>query len=150
MLLLVALVAAAVGASTTIASADYGKGAVYQIELSGNIPGSGGGGIWLWIELNADHTGNYQGSDCGRGYAGHQANEHAVPDSGDVTWTDNGDGTLTITGVVLNGLGGLPEPLTLPSSYMHESADFASVFTAVASLLGIPPGLGFTQVQIAP
>ncbi|HZR93234.1 MAG TPA: hypothetical protein VFA44_12610 [Gaiellaceae bacterium] len=133
------------------ASADYGQGAGYQIELSGNIPGNQGGGIWLWIELTpsapnaTSGTGDYSGSDCGRG-----AGEHARADSGQVTWTDNGDGTLTISGVVLNGLGGLPEPIIVPDSYGHETADFATVFPAVASLLGIPSGAGFAQVQVAP
>lgn len=138
-----ALAALALAAGT--ASADYGHGAAYQVELSGNIAGTGGGGIWLWIELNADHTGDYSGSDCGRGAA-----EHAVHDGGEVTWTDNGDGTLTIAGVVLNGLGGLPEPITVPDAYGHETTDFATAFPAVAGLLGIPAGVGSAQIQVAP
>jgi hypothetical protein len=136
---------AALAPTAGTASAGYGQGAAYQIELSGNIPGNQGGGIWLWIELNADHTGDYAGSDCGRGAA-----ERARADSGDVTWADNGNGTLTITGVALNGLGGLPEPITVPDTYGHETTDFATTFPAVASLLGIPTGVGFAQVQVAP
>jgi hypothetical protein len=150
LLVVAAAAPAALALAAGPASAGYGRGALYQIELSGNIPGNQGGGIWLWIELNADHTGDYTGSDCGRGFAGHELNEHAVPDRGDVTWVDNGDGTLTIKGVVLNGLGGLPEPITVPDTYGHETTDFATVFPAVAGLFGIPSGLGFTQVQVAP
>jgi len=145
LLAIAAVALAALALITSRASADYGRGAAYQIELSGNIPGNGGGGIWLWIELSANHTGDYSGADCGRGAA-----EHAVHDGGNVTWTDNGDGTLTITGVVLNGLGGLPEPITVPDTYGHETTDFATSFPAVAGLLGIPSGVGFTQVQVAP
>jgi len=137
---LLASLALGVGA----ASADYGQGAVYQLELSGNIPGRQGGGIWLWIELNANHTGDYEGADCGRGAA-----EHAVPDQGQVTWTDS-NGMLQIEGVVLNGLGGLPEPIAVSDSYGHETTDFATAFPAVAGLLGIPSGVGFAQIQVAP
>jgi hypothetical protein len=33
-----------------VGSADYGQGAVYQIELGAQVPG--GGDAWLWITLN--------------------------------------------------------------------------------------------------
>ena len=130
---------------TSSAHADYGKGAQYQVEISANIPGTAGGGIWLWIELDQDGTGTYQGSDCGHGGLG------AAHDSGDVTWQDNGNGTITISGVVLNGLPFLPpQDITLPSKYGHVKADFASVFPGVSAALGIPSGVGFSQVQVAP
>jgi hypothetical protein len=41
--------------------------------------GRGRCGIWLWIELNANGTGDYQGADCGHGLVW-------VRDSGEVTW----------------------------------------------------------------
>src|SRR5690242_6117890 len=94
------MVGLAGGASPALA--DYGNTAQYQIEISGNIPGHQGGGIWLWIELSSDGTGTHQGSDCGH------AGQGAAHDSGDIKWVNNGNGTLTIKGVVLNGLPFLP------------------------------------------
>ncbi len=132
-------------------TAGYSAGAAYQIEISSNIGGSNGGGIWLWIELTptspgaTSGTGNYSGSDCGHG----PVNGGAVSDGGDVTWSESG-GMLTISGVTLNGLGGLPVTLVLPATYGHSTSDFATVFPGVAGLLGIPSGVGFSQVQIAP
>ncbi|UUL75475.1 hypothetical protein NG819_14865 [Pseudarthrobacter sp. Fe7] len=81
---------------------------MYQIELSANISGHDGGGVWLWIELDQSGTGDYKGSDCGH------AGQGGYPGSGDVTWTDTG-GTLTLTGVALNGLGGSRPPSPFPT-----------------------------------
>ena len=59
--------AAAAGVATlvggvTLATAGpasaYGNSEVYQVELSANISGSGGGGVWLWFGLSSDHTGD--------------------------------------------------------------------------------------------
>ena len=150
-----ALVAVAALAALTLgihtqraAAAGYGQGAVYQIEISSNVAGPAGGGIWLWIELNSSGGGDYTGSDCGRGAA-----EHATPDAGDVSsWSVNG-GVLTIEGVVLNGFGGLPVTITIPlpaSGYGHVTTDVISIFPDLATVLGLPPGVGFSQVQVAP
>src|SRR5919201_3282895 len=100
----VAVLAAAASAAVLAApaSADYGQGALYQVEISANESGPNGGGIWLWIELTpssgstTNGTGDYSGSDCGHGLG-------AASDRGDVTWTSSG-GVLTINGVTLNGL----------------------------------------------
>lgn len=130
------------------AAADYGQGAVYQVEISSNVAGPNGGGIWLWIELNSSGGGDYTGSDCGRG-----ADERAKADLGDISsWSVSG-GVLTINGVVLNGFGGLPVTITIPlpaSGYGHVSTDVVSIFPDLASVLGLPPGVGFSQVQVAP
>jgi hypothetical protein len=40
------------------AFADYGPGAQYQVEISDNHVGVSPGSGWLWIELNADGTGD--------------------------------------------------------------------------------------------
>lgn len=70
----------------------------------------------------------------------------ATPDSGDVTWTDTG-GTLTITGVALNGLGGFPTTITVPDTNGHYTGTIGRYLT----LLGfIPPFVGNTQLQVAP
>lgn len=120
------------------AAADYGQGAVYQVEISANLAGPDGGGIWLWLGLNANGTGDYHGADCGHGFG-------AVPDAGDVTWRVSG-GTLTISGVILAGLGGLPVTITVPARFGHypySGNPFAAIF-------GLPFPGGFAQVQIAP
>ncbi len=130
-------------ATATPALADYGQGAVYQIEISANQTSpQGGGGAWLWIELHSGGTGDYTGSDCGHG----GGSGGAAADSGDVTWTASG-GVITITGVVFNGFGGLSVTVQVPSAYGHYTPPITSVFPALTGL--IPPG-GFTQVQVAP
>src|SRR5215467_4100789 len=82
----------------------YDGHSIYQIELSANISGSQGGGLWLWIGLHSDGTGDYSGADCGHGGGG------ATSDKGDVTWhlTGVNNTLIEIDGVVLNGLGGFP------------------------------------------
>lgn len=126
--------------STGTALADYGKGAVYQIEISANVTSPNGGGIWLWITLNADHTGDYAGSDCGHG-------EGAASDRGDVTWTQSGD-ELIISGVTLAGLGGLPVTITVPADYGHHS--YSAADNPFGAIFGLPFPGGFAQVQVAP
>jgi hypothetical protein len=147
----VSVVAAAVVAGAAApASAEYGHGALYQVEITANEGGPNGGGIWLWIELtptagsSTSGTGDYTGSDCGHGHG-------AAPDKGDVTWSAS-NGTLTISGVVLNGFGPLgPVRVTIsvPSGYGHYAYPtnaFNSIFA------GLPPFLtgGKAQVQVAP
>lgn len=145
-----ALAAGMIAAVAAPASADYGPGAMYQVEITANEGGPAGGGIWLWIELTptagsaTSGTGDYTGSDCGHGHG-------SAPDRGDVTWSSS-NGTLTISGVVLNGFGPLgPVPVTIsvPSSYGHYAYP-ANAFSAIFS--GLPPFItgGKAQVQIAP
>jgi opacity protein-like surface antigen len=145
-----AAAAAAVAVAAAPAAADYGRGALYQVEITANEGGPNGGGIWLWIELtpttgsSTSGTGDYAGSDCGHGHG-------AAPDRGDVTWSAS-NGTLTITGVVLNGFGPLgPVPVTIsvPSGYGHYAYP-TNAFTSIFA--GLPPFLtgGKAQVQIAP
>jgi opacity protein-like surface antigen len=145
-----AAAAAAVAVAAAPAAADYGRGALYQVEITANEGGPNGGGIWLWIELtpttgsSTSGTGDYAGSDCGHGHG-------AAPDRGDVTWSAS-NGTLTITGVVLNGFGPLgPVPVTIsvPSVYGHYAYP-TNAFTSIFA--GLPPFLtgGKAQVQVAP
>ncbi|MDJ0457955.1 hypothetical protein PUN71_012140 [Arthrobacter sp. NQ7] len=109
-------------------------------ELSANVSGHDGGGVWLWIELDKGGTGDYKGSDCGH------AGQGAAADSGDVTWTDSG-GTLTITGVVLNGLEGFPTTITVPDTYGHYTGTIGSYLTLPGF---IPTFIGNSQLQVAP
>jgi hypothetical protein len=134
------LAAASGGATSATALADYGSGAQYQIELSANISGKSGGGAWLWISLNSDGTGDYSGADCGHGGVG------AVSDKGDVTWTISG-GSVVISGVVLNGLGGFSTTVTVPAAYGHYTGTVGT-FLTVPSF--IPSFVGTSQLQVAP
>jgi len=138
-----------VAGAATPALADYGPGNIYQVEISSNIGGPQGGGIWLWLALSpnpgttSSGTGDYAGADCGHG-------DGAVADKGDVTWTKTG-GTLTITGVTLIGLGGVPVTITVRSTYGHYRTDIVSVFPTFSDPpFSLPTGVGFSQVQVAP
>src|SRR6266516_3169026 len=74
----------------------------------------------------------------------------AAADKGDVTWTKAG-GTLTITGVTLNGLGGLPVTITVHSAYGHYSTDVVSVFPSLAAAgRRILPGASRTLTHAGP
>jgi len=129
------------------AAADYGPGALYQVEISANNVGSvPGDGVWLWIALYPDHTGDYTGSDCIHtgSLLGHPGLNGAGNQRGDVTWTDSG-GTLTITGVALVD-GMFPVTITVPDGYGHYTLASDAVITGFA--LGSIGGTA--QVQIAP
>jgi hypothetical protein len=148
-LLLIVLVSAVAAVSAGSASAEYGRGAIYQIELSVNSSGPQGGGIWLWIGLNADGTGDYAGSDCGHGGAG------TASDKGDVTWHFSGT-NVVIEGVALNALPNsvfpvfVPPPytttITVPAAYGHYAGNDHAFLTLPSFL---PVG-GFSQLQVAP
>jgi hypothetical protein len=118
----------------------YGTGQVYQVELSANISGSSGGGVWLWFGLSSDHTGDYHGADCGHGGAG------AASDGGNVTWQVVGN-QVVISGVVLNGLGGFVATVAVPAAYGHYTGTIGSFITLPPF---IPPGIGSSQLQVAP
>jgi len=121
---------------------DYGPGALYEVELSANVKGRDGGGVWLWIGLYPDGTGDYAGSDCGHG-------EGATSDKGDVTWSYTGanNESVTINGVMLNGLGGFPTTITVPSKYGHYTGTIGTYLTLPGF---IPPFVGTSQLQVAP
>jgi hypothetical protein len=118
----------------------YGNSEVYQVELSANISGSAGGGVWLWFGLSSDHTGDYHGADCGH------KNGRATSDGGNVTWQVVGN-QVVISGVVLNGLGGFPATVTVPATDGHYTGTVGSFITLPPF---IPPGIGSSQLQVAP
>jgi hypothetical protein len=129
---------------TNIASANgYEPGAIYQIELSANIPSPQGGGVWLWIGLDQNGQGDYSGSDCGHG------GEGAVSDKGDVTWHYAGlnNEWIVIDGVILKGLAGFPTTITVPSKYGHYTGTIGTYLTLPGF---IPPFIGKSQLQVAP
>jgi hypothetical protein len=137
-----ALATSALAATAAPAAADYGNDAKYQIELSVNIPGPHGGGVWLWYELDRDGGGDYQGSDCGHG------GEGAAHDSGDVHWSYSADDSqIVIQGTVLNGLGGFPSTVTIPADLGHHVGTDETFMTLPPF---IPSGIGNSQLQVAP
>jgi len=84
-------------------AAAYGKAdhPLAQIEFSGNCDnasfpfcapppnGVGTGGIWLWIEVDANGTGDVRGAVCNHtvGGAGGPGGAGAIPIKGNVSWT---------------------------------------------------------------
>jgi hypothetical protein len=136
----VTLAGGGVALGTASPALAYGNGSVYQVELSANISGPAGGGVWLWIGLDNDGTGDYHGADCGH------KNGPATSDGGNVTWTTDGT-TVTIKGVVLNGLGGFPATVTVPAAFGHYTGTIGSFITLPSF---IPPTIGSSQLQVAP
>jgi hypothetical protein len=144
---LVATACAVPGIAAAAPSAPPGGDALYQVEISGNVPGPQGGGSWFWLELDRDGGGIYAGSDCGHGGGG------ASADRGALTWEQQGD-QVVIHGVVS---GGLPpfafEPILVPAAYGHYVKTFAQVFptlTAFLTSVGVDVSNGSVQVQVAP
>ena len=137
------------------ASAEYGPGAVYQVEISANA--QPGPSFWFWAELDPGGTsGDYQMTDCihvGRG--GPNAAAHA---SGEVESWSVGGGMLTMTGVkIVGGANTATISVALPSSGMYGHSNYVTV-TVTAAVPGapLPVGAVFTftgssaQVQLAP
>lgn len=158
-LLRAAMVAAVVAAVAVVftgtASADYGQGTAYQVEITANLSGPHGGGIWLWLALTPTSatggTVDYTGSDCGHGVG-------AAPDNGEATYTVSGS-SLVISGVALNGLAGFglsPATITVPRAYGHYSYPatdpnpFEAIFGFPAQVGPLDFKGGRAQVQIAP
>jgi hypothetical protein len=99
----------------------YGNQAVYQIGLSFNCQNPtlcvaspqnpfGIGGVWGWIELDADGTGDVESTGQGHDNANPALNG-VFRVAGDVTWSSDGQ-TLTI---ILPGVG----PISLPAAPGH-------------------------------
>src|ERR671935_1618622 len=144
---LVAAVAfAAAGTAAAVPSAPPGGDALYQVEISGNVPGPRGGGSWFWLELDKDGRGIYAGSDCAHGGGG------ASADRGALTWERQG-AQLVIHGVVSAGLPPFAyEPILVPATYGHYVETFAQVFptlTAFLTSVGADLSNGSVQVQVA-
>jgi hypothetical protein len=146
---LIVAVVAAIGATSAAAapSAPPGGDALYQVEISGNVPGPTGGGSWFWLELDRDGGGIYAGSDCAHGGGG------ASSARGALTWERQGD-QLVIHGVVSASLPPFAyEPILVPARYGHYVETFAQVFptlTAFLTSVGADLSRGSVQVQVAP
>jgi hypothetical protein len=142
----VAMALALVGTAAAAPSSPSGGDAIYQIEISANVPGSQGGGSWFWLELDRDGSGIYAGSDCAHGSSASSAR-------GALTWEQRGD-HLLIDGIQS---GDLPpfayEPTIVPAAYGHYVETFEQVFptlTAFLTSVGADVSNGTVQVQVAP
>lgn len=134
--------ATALSQANLSSSNGYDPHSIYQIELSANISGTQGGGVWLWIGLHSDGTGDYSGADCGHGGLG------AVNDKGDATWhlTGVNKDSIEIDGVMLVGLG-FQTTITVPSKFGHYTGTIGTFLTLPGF---IPPFVGNSQLQVAP
>ena len=130
------------------ARADYGRGAVYQVEISSNPPGFG---FWIWAELDPGGTsGDYQETDCihfGRG-----GPNGALHDSGSVSgWSvDATAETLTMRGVKIIGNAETVD-ITVPlpaggAAYGHSNSMTLTYVSGAPIVSGTFPA----QVQLAP
>jgi hypothetical protein len=136
------------------ASADYGPGAVYQVEISVNPQGFG---EWFWAALYpttsaTSGTGDYQQTDCihlgGGHFVGGEARDAAAHSAGDLSWSI-ANGVLTMTGI--GAIGGI-DPQTIqvpvpPGGYGHGNTVMLS--DAFGAFTGTFTGR-IAQVQLAP
>jgi hypothetical protein len=132
---------AAVAAPTS--RADYGRGALYNIEFSANNVGvvqGTGKGLWLWIQLDSGGGGDFTGAGCKHNGSG--GADGATPQAGGVTWTDTGT-SLSIDLVLV--VGGVPKPftITVPDSLGHYTG-------LTDSFLSPDPFGGKTELTVAP
>lgn len=138
-----AIILVGISLSATPALADYGRGAVYQVEISANDPS---GGFWMWAELSSDHTGDYQETDCVHtGSLGLNAAAHA---SGSLGWSVTGN-VLTLTGVKIIG-GAEIVTITIPvsSGVLGHYNSVTIIPTGGFPIVGVLTLSG--QVQVAP
>jgi hypothetical protein len=169
------LTAGVLMATAGAALADYGPGAAYQVEISGNVnnlSGAGGntdgsgGGIWFWAaltptsEVNGIVTGkvDYEESDCIHNVPfAPNGNSH---NAGGATYTDDTTaGVLTISNVGFSsGPAATTINVTVTDSYGHyllSPGSSAPVFgstgvTDSALVTGLLNGFLTVQVQVAP
>lgn len=124
------------------AFADYGNGAVYQVEISANDVGAvPGHGLWLWMELNQDGTVDYNGSICV--HNGADGINHATPVSGDTTWSDNGTSLIIPMQITLHTGVVLHLTISVPDTLGHYSGPTGNYLAP--NVIG-----GDAQVQVAP
>ncbi len=134
------------------ASASYGPGTMYQVEISANVNNLGtaggqtngsGGGFWFWAALTPSAPGattgtvDYQESDCVHNFAVPNGDSH---NSGTTTYTDS-QGWLTIYSVG-TGLGA--QDITIPDTYGHYGAGQVNLGTLLTLFLTN------IQAQVAP
>lgn len=119
--------------AATTSGSGYSAGAQYQVELSSNVPGEG---FWIWAELGANGSGNYQETDCLHLGGGH-ATDAAAHSAGDVSgWTVSG-GTLTMSGVnIIGGLETVNISVPVPTSGYGSVSQMTVTFDAGVPIIG--------------
>lgn len=143
------LTAGVLMATAGTASADYGQGAVYQVEISVNPPGEG---VWLWAELSpttstTSGTGDYQETDCIHLSRFGIPLDGASHYAGTLTWYIDSNGNLIMENI--GAIGGQdPLTITVPSSsYGHSNTvTFKDAFHEIS---GTYSG-SHVSVQLAP
>jgi hypothetical protein len=148
LMLLAAAALAALLATASPAKADYGPGAVYQVEISSNPPGLG---FWIWAELDPGmSSGDYQETDCI--HLGSGGPNGALHDSGSVSgWSiDSNAGTLTMYGVnIIGNAETVNVTVPLPAGggqYGHSNSMTLTYVSGAPIVFGTFPA----QVQLAP
>jgi len=153
---LVVAATAALGVFAAGASADYGPGTQYQVEISANNVHFGN--FWYWAALGPGQESDYQNTDCIHTAAGGNPNSGpngAAHTSGSLSsWTDT-NGILRMNGVSI--VGGAAIADFIISDAPHSNW-FQIYIEWVAPGAPLPFGPGDTltwqgpqtQVQVAP
>jgi hypothetical protein len=151
LLALLAVTVSAAVALTANASADYGPGTVYQVEISANS--LQGPSFWFWAALGPGQESDYQNTDCihtaagGNPQSGPNAAAHS---SGELSAWSEHDGLIEMDGVLL--IGGLATANYFILDQPHSS--WLKIVVTSDPLGLLPPTLIFsgrgTQVQVAP
>lgn len=141
----------AVGASSVFA---YGHAdqPLAQIEISGNCnnpsfplcaappDGVGVGGIWVWIEIDANGTGDVAGAACGHNVGGPGGG--AFPIRGEITWSYASASDLPAGAVLLTDPG---------DSYYWVPEVFDLAIPVTPGHYSFHPVAGVSlQIQVAP
>lgn len=145
-------VAATAGLAAAPASADYGSGSVYQVEISAN--NVDGGNIWFWAALGPDQESDYQNTDCIHQTAGGNptGTTGAAHTAGSLSGWSDSNGTIEMDGVLL--VGGLATADFFVSDQPHSNS-FTMIVTSESAPI-FPPHVRLTwsgpqtQVQVAP
>src|SRR5438105_14220793 len=129
-------------ASASTANADYGRGALYQVEISSTPPGSG---VWIWAELDPGMTsGDYQETDCV--HLGNGGPNGALHDSGSLSGWEISGGMLTMHGLkVLGGAETVDVSVPVPAGGYGHSYSITITPTA-----GPPVVAGTFPAQVQP
>lgn len=152
LLLVVSLAAAFAAVSATGASAAYGPGTQYQVEISANTLQYGS--FWYWAALGPNTASDYENTDCIHTAAGGNPGglNTAAHTSGSLTsWTDS-NGMLEMDGVKIVGGAATADFSISDAPHSHwlsvyiESAAPGLPFSAGDTLQFSGPQ---TQVQVA-
>lgn len=136
-----------------------------QLEFSGNCNNPdywfcsqvvGTGGIWFWVEIDANGTGDMAGAECGHtvGGAGGPGGAGAGSIQGEITWTywDASSGTPLPPGTLIVGTNlGSPPPTSGLYYLVSLGSGETFAFPVQQGHYSFQPAPGVTlQAQVAP